>query len=71
MNLPIFICQPPSYGAYVRLIRAKYGLRQSELAKLAGIPQSYVSAAERDKYVIWWAKDALDKALKVFEEDKE
>jgi len=43
--------------------RAKLGLRQADVAIMAGIPQSYVSLAERDCYVPYWALDQLEQAL--------
>jgi len=35
--------------------RAKLGLRQTDIAVMVGIPQSYVSLAERDHYIPFWA----------------
>ena len=43
--------------------RAKLGLRQADVAAIAGIPQSYVSFAERDEYVPPWALERLEKVL--------
>ena len=43
--------------------RAKLGLRQTDVAVVAGIPQSYVSLAERDYYIPFWALEHLEKAL--------
>ena len=43
--------------------RAKRALRQTDVAVIAGIPQSYVSLAERDYYIPYWALERLDKAL--------
>ncbi len=45
------------------MARAKLGLRQTDVAVMAGIPQSYVSLAERDHYVPYWAVECLDNAL--------
>ena len=63
MNALIFICVPDSRGSYFRMERAKLGLRQADVAIMAGIPQSYVSLAERDCYVPYWALDQLEQAL--------
>ena len=43
--------------------RAKLGLRQTDVAVMAGIPQSYVSLAECGRYVPYWALELLEKAL--------
>ena len=43
--------------------RAKLGLRQTDVAVMAGIPQSYVSLAECDRYVPYWALERLERAL--------
>ena len=63
MNTPIFICVPKSRGSYFRMERAKLGLRQTDVAVMAGIPQSYVSLAECGRYVPYWALELLEKAL--------
>ena len=63
MNTPIFICAPKSRGSYFRMERVKLGLRQTDVAVVAGIPQSYVSLAERDHYIPFWALERLEKAL--------
>ncbi|MFC1910775.1 helix-turn-helix domain-containing protein [Chloroflexota bacterium] len=63
MNTPIFISVPQSKGSYFRMERAKLGLRQTDIAAMAGIPQSYVSLAERDNYIPHWALERLEKAL--------
>jgi len=69
MNSPIFICIPESRGRYIRLERFRRGLRQVDIAEAANIPQSYVSAAERDKWVPWWVLEALKKTLDLFVEE--
>ena len=43
--------------------RVKLRLRQTDVAVMAGIPQSYVSLAECDHYVPCWALERLEKAL--------
>ena len=63
MNTPIFVCVPKSKGSYFRMERAKLGLRQTDVAVMAGIPQSYVSLAERDRYIPYWALERLEKVL--------
>ena len=63
MDTPIFICVPKSRGSYFRMERAKRALRQTDVAVIADIPQSYVSLAERDYYIPYWALERLDKAL--------
>ncbi len=63
MNTPIFICAPKSRGSYFRMERVKLGLRQTDVAVMAGIPQSYVSLAERDHYIPFWALERQEKAL--------
>ena len=63
MNTPIFVCVPKSKGSYFRMERAKLGLRQTDVAVMADIPQSYVSLAECDHYVPYWALELLEKAL--------
>lgn len=62
-NTPIFVCVPKSKGSYFRMERAKLGLRQTDVAVMAGIPQSYISFAERDKYIPPWSLERLEKAL--------
>ena len=39
------------YGSFIREIRESRGLTQVELARIAGVPQSNVSAYERDRRV--------------------
>ena len=63
MNTPIFVCVPESRGSYFRMERARLGLRQADIAVMTGIPQSYVSLAERDRYIPYWALERLEKAL--------
>lgn len=63
MNTPIFVCSPKSKGAYFRMKRAELGLKQIDIANMAGIAQSYVSLAERDKYIPWWALEKLETCL--------
>jgi transcriptional regulator with XRE-family HTH domain len=63
VGTPIFVCVPKSKGSYFRLERAELGLRQADIAVIAGIPQSYVSFAERDLDIPYWAMERLEKAL--------
>ena len=43
--------------------RTRLGLRQTDVAVMAGIPQSYVSLAECGHYVPCWALELLEKEL--------
>jgi hypothetical protein len=63
MNPPILFCVPKTRGSYFRMQHAKLGLRQAHVAGLAGIPQSYVSLAERDEFIPPWALEQLEKTL--------
>lgn len=63
MTTPIFICSPRSKGEYFRLERQRLNLRQLDVAVMAGIPASYVSLAENDLYIPYWAMSLLEKAL--------
>lgn len=71
MSTPIFVCTPKSKGIYFRIERARLGLRQSDVAVMVGIPQSYVSLAERDQYIPWWALERLEKTLGLVEDESE
>lgn len=63
MNTSIFVCAPKSKGSYFKMERTRLGIRQADVATLAGVPQSYVSLAERDQYIPWWALERLEKTL--------
>jgi DNA-binding XRE family transcriptional regulator len=63
MNASIFVCVPKSKGTFFRMKRAKLGLRQTDVAVIAGILQSYFSLSERDRYTPNWALQHLVKAL--------
>ena len=64
-NTPIFICAPNSKGCLFRLERTRRQWRQLDVAKQAGISQSYVSKAERDLYIPRWVLERLQEILLV------
>jgi HTH-type transcriptional regulator / antitoxin HipB len=53
--------EPSSWGAHVRLRRTELGLRQDELAALAGVSTRFVHTLEQSKPSL-----RLDKVLAVF-----
>src|ERR1700732_4745993 len=55
--------EPSSWGAYVRLRRTELGLRQDELAALAGVSTRFVHTLEQSKPSL-----RLDKVLAVFKQ---
>jgi transcriptional regulator with XRE-family HTH domain len=52
MATELFICTNLAPGMLVRLERIHRGLRQADLAQLAGVTQAEVSALERGRQVI-------------------
>jgi transcriptional regulator with XRE-family HTH domain len=65
MATELFICTNLAPGMLVRLERIHRGLRQADLAQLAGVTQAEVSALERGRQVIPGVRRRVYQALEL------
>ena len=65
MTTEFFVAANLSSGMLVRLERTRKGLRQADVARLAGVTQSEVSALERGRYVIPGVRRSIYRALEL------
>lgn len=63
MATELFVATNLTSGMLVRLERTRKGLRQADIARIAGVTQAEVSALERDRYVIPVVRKRVYQAL--------
>jgi transcriptional regulator with XRE-family HTH domain len=69
MTTEFFVATNLSPGMLARLERTRKGLRQTDVARLASVTQSEVSAFERGRYVIPAVRRSIYRALQLDREE--